>query len=164
MAKKPTREQQLAKIAELRLLIEKLLKRQPTALQPLVRRQSEKVIAEMEKFGYPVMVFQGFRSKAEQDYLYAQGRTRPGSIITNAKGGYSFHNYGVAVDIVFIENGRASWGEHHPWNILGQIGKKHGFLWGGDWVGFKDRPHLEMPLGYTLYDFLSNKVDYRKYV
>lgn len=164
MTKKPTQAQLRARIAELRLLIANLLKRQPTALQPLVRRQAEKVIADMETFGYKVMVFQGFRSKEEQDYLYAQGRTRPGPIVTNAKGGYSNHQYGVAVDIVFVENGRPSWGEHHPWNILGGIGKKHGFSWGGDWQGFKDRPHLEMQLGYTLYDFLSNKVDYRKYV
>jgi len=164
MTKKPTDAQLRARIAELRLVIANLLKRPPVALQPLVKRQAEKVMADMEKFGYKVMIFQGFRSKAEQDYLYAQGRTRPGAIVTNAKGGYSNHQYGVAVDIVFVENGRPSWAEHHPWNILGQVGKNNGFEWGGDWVGFKDRPHLEMTFGYSLYDFLSNKVDYRKYV
>jgi len=164
MANKPTREQQLTRIAELRLLIEKLLKRPPVALQPLVRRQAEKVIADMEKFGYPVMVYQGFRSKAEQDYLYAQGRTRPGAIVTNAKGGYSLHNYGCAVDIVFIENGRPSWAEKHPWTVLGHTLEKHGFEWGGRWTSFSDRPHGQITFGYTLYDFLSNKVDYKKYV
>ncbi len=118
----------------------------------------------MEKFGYKVTIFQGFRSFAEQQFLYDQGRTKPGSIVTNAKPGYSLHNYGVAVDIVFVENGRPSWDEKHPWHILGQVGKNQGFEWGGDWVSFKDRPHFEMTKGYTVYDFLSNKVDYRKYV
>lgn len=159
-----SREKQLKRIAELKALIATLLGRKPKSLLPLVKRQSDKVLQEFDKFGYKVMIYQGYRSPEEQDYLYAQGRTRPGSIVTNAKGGYSYHNHGCAIDIVFVENGRPSWAEHHPWNLVGEFGRKHGFEWGGDWVSFKDRPHLEMTLGYSLYDFLSNKVDYKKYV
>jgi len=164
MATKLTKSQIRAKLAELRITLESMFRKPPVALQPLVKRQAEKVVADMEKLGYLVMVYQGFRSKAEQDYLYAQGRTRPGAIVTNAKGGYSLHNYGCAVDIVFIENGRPSWAEKHPWTVLGQTLEKHGFEWGGRWTSFPDRPHGQITFGYTLYDFLSNKVDYKKYV
>jgi LAS superfamily LD-carboxypeptidase LdcB len=158
------RNQLLARIKELQEILRTISFKRPNRLTPLVKRQADKIVEDMEKFGYKVTIFQGFRSFAEQDALYAQGRTKPGSIVTNAKAGYSLHNYGVAVDIVFVENGRPSWAEKHPWQVLGQVGKNHGFEWGGDWQGFKDRPHFEMTFGRSVYDFLSNKVDYRKYV
>lgn len=136
----------------------------PKGLQPLVKRSADAVVNEMKRLGYDVMVFQGYRSIEEQNALYAQGRTAPGSVITNAKGGDSLHNYGVAVDIVFVVNGRPSWSESHPWSTLGKVGKKQGFEWGGDWTGFVDRPHLEMTLGYSLDDFKNNRVNYSNYV
>lgn len=144
--------------------LSRLRYRRPTRLTPLVQRQANALIKEMTDFGYKVMVFEGFRSFERQDELYAQGRTKPGAIITNARAGESLHNYGVAVDVVFVENNRPSWGEHHNWYILGEVGKKHGFSWGGDWKGFVDRPHFEMTMGYNLNDFKNNKVDYLKYV
>jgi peptidoglycan L-alanyl-D-glutamate endopeptidase CwlK len=154
----------LQQIAKLQALLQTLSFQRPARLTNLVQRKADEVIAEMTTFGYKVMVYQGFRSFAGQDALYAQGRTKPGTVVTNAKGGDSLHNYGCAVDIVFIENGRPSWAEHHPWHILGAIGKKHGFEWGGDWASFPDRPHLQITMGYTLQDFKKNKVNYLKYV
>lgn len=135
----------------------------PKELTPLVKRLADGVVAEMVALGFPVKVFQGYRSPIEQDRLYAQGRTTHGTIITNAKGGESFHNYGVAVDIVFLKGTTPSWDNKHDWNLLGKIGKKYGFEWGGDWKEFVDRPHFELKLGYTLEDFKNGKVDYRKY-
>lgn len=154
----------LKRLAELRAQLAALLSARPTTLTPLLKRKSELVVAAMAAKGYKVSVFQGYRSFAEQDYLYAQGRTRPGPIVTNAKGGDSLHNYGVAIDIVFLVNRHASWSNNHPWALLGTVGKSHGLEWGGDWVGFVDRPHFQMLQGYTLQDFKSNKVNYKKYV
>lgn len=131
-------------------------------LQPLVERQAQKVLDEMKSFGYEMRITQGFRSIEEQNRLYAQGRTTKGNIVTNAKGGQSFHNYGVAVDYVFRKQGYDA--PDYLWGVFGLVGKKHGFEWGGDWKGFVDRPHLEMTLGHSLKDFQTNKVNWNKYV
>jgi len=135
----------------------------PTKLQPLIKRTAQDVVDEMASLGHVVHVFEGFRTKKKQDQYYSQGRTTPGNIITNAKGGQSLHNYGVAVDIVFGQQGRPSWNPKEPWKLLGKIGKKHGFFWGGDWKGFSDLPHLEMRLGFSLDDFMNGEVNYTKF-
>lgn len=76
-----------------------------------------------------------------------------GDVVTNAKGGQSFHQYGIAFDIYTTDYKKA-----------GQIGKSIGLEWGGDWKGnLVDRPHFELKKGYKLKDFLDNKVDYTKY-
>jgi peptidoglycan L-alanyl-D-glutamate endopeptidase CwlK len=130
-------------------------------LHPLVKRQADKIITEMARLGHPVRIVQGYRSIEEQNRLYAQGRTTTGSVVTNAKGGQSFHNYGVAVDMVFVKEG---WNATESlWQLLGKVGKAQGFEWGGDWTGFVDRPHFEMKLGYSLSDFQGGKVDYSKF-
>jgi hypothetical protein len=138
-------------------------KAQSTDTQPKVARMANEIVTKMRTKGYEVMVFQGFRSVAEQDYLYAQGRTRPGKVVTNAKGGESFHNYGVAVDIVFVKNGNPSWAESHPWDLLGTVGKSVGFDWGGLWPSFPDRPHFQHLEEYTLSDFQEGAVNYNKF-
>jgi peptidoglycan L-alanyl-D-glutamate endopeptidase CwlK len=153
----------IAMLTKLRDSLLAKLKGDPKELTPLVKRLSVAVVAEMKALGHSVMVYEGYRSPVTQDKYYAQGRTTPGTIITNAKGGESFHNYGVAVDIVFHKKGVPSWDNTHDWSLLGTVGKKYGFEWGGDWKGFTDRPHFELKLGYTLEDFKNGKVDYRKY-
>lgn len=148
----------LEKILNLTKILNSL---KPKTMQPLVQRQADKIVAEMARIGHPVRIVQGYRSIEEQDKLYAQGRTTAGAIVTNARGGQSFHNYGVAVDFVFIKEG---WNATDTlWSLLGKVGKNQGFEWGGDWTGFVDRPHFEMKLGYTLNDFQNNKVDYNKF-
>ena len=132
-------------------------------VQPKIRRMAEDVVAKMFNKGYAVTVFEGFRSFAEQDYLYQQGRTRWGPIVTNAKAGESLHNYGVAVDIVFLVNGHPSWSNRHPWKLLGTVGKEAGFEWGGDWESFVDRPHFQYTDTYTLQDFQKGRIDYTKF-
>lgn len=158
------RDTLLAQIAKLQAQLNALIKARPTAIQPLVKRKADMVVKAMSNLGYQVTVFQGFRSFEEQNALYAQGRTKPGAIVTNAKGGDSFHNYGVAVDIVFVVNGKPSWSSKHPWKTLGKVGKEYGFEWGGDWEDFVDLPHFQLTQGYTLRNFKSNEVDYKKYV
>jgi len=130
-------------------------------LLPLVKKKANDLIYVMEKLNRPIRITEGFRSIERQNELYAQGRTTAGNIVTNAKGGESFHNYGVAFDIVFTETG------YNPpkmdWEIVGFIGKRLGLDWGGDWKSFEDKPHFEMPLKYSLKDFQNGKIDIISY-
>jgi peptidoglycan L-alanyl-D-glutamate endopeptidase CwlK len=98
------------------------------------------------KQGVIILVTQALRTVAEQDALYAIGRTKPGKIVTKARGGSSWHNYGLAIDCVPIDSiGKADWNVHHPsWAIMVDAMKSQGFEWGGDWKTFKDRPHFQM--------------------
>lgn len=136
----------------------------PKKLTPKVERMAHELLEKMTSLGQHVTVFQGYRSIEEQNKLYEQGRTRPGGKVTNAKGGESLHNYGVAVDVVFLKNGKPSWAEEHPWKLLGETGKSLGFDWGGDWVGLVDRPHFNLLNGKTLADFQNRKIDYTTYL
>lgn len=106
-------------------------------------------------------VAQGLRTFAEQDDLYAQGRSKSGQVVTNAKGGQSMHNYGLAVDIVLIIDGKvASWDVVKDWDGDKQADwmevvaafKRYGWSWGGDWRSFKDMPHFEKTFGKSLKD------------
>jgi hypothetical protein len=98
--------------------------------------------------GMRLRITEGFRSFERQDELYAQGRTAPGPIVTNAKGGESYHNFGLAIDVVEMVDGQANW--NADWPAIGGLGKALGFEWGGDWFGFKDRPHFQMTGGRSL--------------
>jgi len=90
----------------------------------------------------------GYRSIEEQNRLYARGRTTPGRIVTNARGGCSWHNFGLAADYVFLVNGKVSW--DGPWEKFGRIARECGLEWGGDWKRFRDRPHVQWRKGRTL--------------
>lgn len=100
--------------------------------------------------GLDVGIHQGFRSWEEQDRLYAKGRTTKGPRVTNAKGGESRHQFGIAADIVFRENGKWSWAEKHNWKRLGELGEGLGLEWGGSWDKLKDRPHMQWKTEMTL--------------
>jgi len=127
------------------------------------------------RFAYTLRTF------AEQDALFAQGRTRLFDsngrrlgVVTQAKGGQSIHNYGLALDIVLLEdkdgNGTfesASWDtvkdfdgdRQSDWMEVVNIFKRNGWTWGGDWTRFKDRPHFEKPGNHT---WRTLKVKYDK--
>lgn len=141
-------------------------------LHPKVREEVRDIYAEicdalkgraMCRFAFTL------RTIAEQDALYAQGRTRPGKRITNARGGFSYHNYGLAIDIVLIVdsdgNGsydRASWDTKtdfdgdgkSEWMEVVTIFKQHGWEWGGDWK-FYDAPHFQKTFGYSARELLA---------
>lgn len=107
-------------------------------------------VAATPKGAHPVIT-QGLRSFAESEKLYQQGRTTPGPIVSKAKAGQSWHNYGLALDFVLLVNGKQTWQVNTDWLTVVNIFKKHGFTWGGNFAGnFKDYPHLEIKLGYTL--------------
>lgn len=70
------------------------------------------------------------RSMEEQAALYAQGRTTPGRIVTNAQPGQSAHNYGLALDVVPVVNGKPDWDGSHPvWHQIGALGQLRGLQW-----------------------------------
>jgi peptidoglycan L-alanyl-D-glutamate endopeptidase CwlK len=89
------------------------------------------------------------RTFEEQAELFAIGRTKPGDIVTNAKAGESWHNFGLALDVVPLVNGKAIW-DSPFWNRIGELGKQVGLFWGGDFKSFKDKPHFEFHPNLTL--------------
>lgn len=129
-------------------------------LNPVVREMGKQLVKLAHAQGVPVCITQAYRSKAEQDALYAQGRTKAGAIVTNAPGGYSNHNYGLAIDFaLYTPSGKeVTWSEsadydrdgEADWKEIVKIAKKLGFEWGGDWRGFRDAPHLEYTFGLSI--------------
>lgn len=105
-------------------------------LQPYVKR----LIEECKKHGINIKCTETYRSQARQDYLYSQGRTRPGKVVTNAK--TSIHTSRKAFDVCINERGN----EYNQalLNKVGIIGVKLGLEWGGNWSTFKDSPHFQM--------------------
>jgi peptidoglycan L-alanyl-D-glutamate endopeptidase CwlK len=126
-------------------------------LQPVVVAATVALIERCYARGVNIVITQGLRAIAEQDALYAQGRTKPGNIVTNAKGGTSYHNYGLAVDFaLLLPNGSSvSWNTSQDgdgdkvadWSEVVQEAKALGFEWGGDFVSIKDAPHFQMTFG-----------------
>jgi len=143
-------------------------------LHPKVREEALQIYNEINAAltGRATVRFaQTLRTIDEQNALYAQGRTKPGSIVTNAKGGSSYHNYGLAIDIVLIIDGKtASWDmstdfdidKVPDWMECVKIFKSHGWEWGGDWKSIKDYPHFQKTFGKSEAQLLalynSNKV------
>jgi len=106
----------------------------------------------------------GLRTFEEQQALYDQGRTKPGQKVTNAKPGQSYHNYGLAIDVALLIDGKElSWDTGKDWDGDKQSDwmevvaafKKAGFAWGGDWRTFKDMPHFEMTFGHDWRELLA---------
>jgi peptidoglycan L-alanyl-D-glutamate endopeptidase CwlK len=123
------------------------------------------------------------RTNAEQDALYALGRTQVNSngksskkplgyIVTNAKGGQSIHNYGLAFDIVLMYDKNkdgtfetVSWdmvkdGDNDgkaDWMEIADFFKSKGYEWGGDWKSFKDYPHFQMSFGFNWRTLLARQ-------
>ena len=89
-------------------------------LHPLVRKEVTQIVKECDEAltgRAKVRITQGLRTFKEQDELYAQGRTKAGKKVTNAKAGQSIHNYGLAVDICLIIDGKtASWDTAKDWD------------------------------------------------
>lgn len=132
-------------------------------LHPKLRDEAKAIYTEicqaltgkaMCRFAYTLRTF------AEQDALYLQ---KPK--VTNAKGGQSYHNYGLAIDIVLLidkdNNGSyetASWDtkndfdgdQKSDWQEIVSIFKRYGWEWGGSWANFPDMPHFQKTFGYSI--------------
>lgn len=151
-------------------------------LHPIVRNEAEQIYKEICealtgraicRFAYTI------RTNAEQDKLYSYGRTdKSKKIVTKAKGGYSYHNYGLAIDIVLLKdkdgNGTfetASWETDvdfdgdgiTEWEEVVSIFKFYGWEWGGDWK-FSDNPHFQKTMGYSIQQLLKLEKNNNGYV
>lgn len=112
-----------------------------TRVHPLL---AEKVTALIDILGGDVRVVQGLRTYAEQDALYARGRTKSGHVVTNAKGGQSNHNFGLAVDLCPFTDGKPDWDNNAEFNRIGVNARSVGLEWGGDWHHIIDKPHVQL--------------------
>lgn len=123
-----------------------------STLHPRLAQLGTRLLDRCASAGLALMVTQGLRTMAEQDALFAQGRTRPGKIVTDARGGQSYHNFGLAFDVLVLDAmGKAHWSDSHPgWRQAGLTGEALGLEWGGSWTGFKDLPHFQYTGGLDL--------------
>jgi peptidoglycan L-alanyl-D-glutamate endopeptidase CwlK len=120
-------------------------------LDPSIQGMAQQVLVNAANEGIDLVVTQGLRDNALQAQLYAQGRTAPGAIVTNAPPGSSWHNFGLAFDVAVLKDGKATWPENEAlWQRIGAIGKAVGLEWGGDFHTINDRPHFEYHPGLTL--------------
>lgn len=135
-------------------------------LHPLVANRGESFIRLAHScLDLEVRLTSGYRSAKEQNALYAQGRSEPGRVVTNAKAGQSYHNYGLAVDFVIIHNNKTDYdlnsdrnrNDIPDWQELGELGKALGFEWGGDWNSFPDYPHLQMDFDLSIRQLAAGK-------
>lgn len=138
----------------------------PDRLHPIVRAKKDQLISLAADQGIQIVITQDFRSVEEQDELYAKGRSSEGEIVTNAKGGESYHNFGLAIDFALLSiDGAVIWdmeydgnGNSRPdWDEVVEIAKGLGFEWGGDWRSFKDYPHLQYDFGLSIWELQRGK-------
>lgn len=110
-------------------------------LAPFVRERAVHALAECRDAGYPMAIFEGFRNPVRQDFLYAQGRTESGKIVTEKKGWESTHPYGVAFDVAYYINGRWSW--DGDFDKPAQFFIKAGF----EWLSPYEKAHFQITGG-----------------
>jgi len=123
------------------------LQRRSLAMLETLRSEIRPLIVALIRAAYEsgisLVVTDAFRSSAEQDRIYEQGRTTPGPIVTEVRGGSSWHNYGLAADLAVLAGGQPTWpNDLDLWARIGAIGKRAGLRWGGDFPT-PDRPHFE---------------------
>jgi peptidoglycan L-alanyl-D-glutamate endopeptidase CwlK len=113
-------------------------------VEPILKQFFDLLNAKM-----PIVLTSGWRSPAEQDRLYAQGRTKPGKKVTNARGGASKHNFGKAIDVAPLKAGKIDWNDEALWNkmvaVARQVIREHNLpiRCGADFRS-PDRPHFEV--------------------
>lgn len=102
-----------------------------------------------------IRIVQGLRTFKEQNDIYAQGRSTKGPIVTRAKGGQSYHNYGLAIDFcLLIDEKEISWDVKKDfdgdgtsdWMEVVKVFQEAGYLWG---KAFNDLPHFEKTFGFN---------------
>ena len=114
-----------------------------STLLPVVQPMARALVQKAALGGIRIKIISGLRTYAEQDALYAQGRTAPGKIVTNARAGYSNHNFGIAFDVGIFE-GNTYLGDSPKYKAVGVIGMDLGLEWGGSWKTIVDQPHFQL--------------------
>ena len=126
------------------------------SLNKKARAQFEAFLAAappiLAKHGAPAEVISGLRSYQQQAALYAQGRTKPGRVVTNARPGSSWHNYGLAIDLGIFKGGQYLDSANPKladkvYAELGALAKSMGIEWAGYWTSFQETPHFQFRPG-----------------
>ena len=112
-------------------------------LLPEVRPLARALVHKAAAMGIQIRIISGFRTYEAQAALYAQGRTSPGRVVTNARPGYSNHNFGIAFDVGVFEGSRYL-GESPKYKAVGALGMDIGLEWGGSWKTLVDEPHFQL--------------------
>lgn len=124
-------------------------------LHPEFRQRAEQLIDRLAQDDLPFRLFEGFRSPQRQRELYAQGRTKPGAIVTRARPWQSYHQYGLGADFVLFIDGQWSWDDRGPrdawWKRLHQYARAVGL----EPLSF-ERPHVQLA-GLDLDDLRSGR-------
>lgn len=125
-----------------------------TRLFPEFRRRLQSMLDDAQQnHAANYWVVSGFRTYAEQDELFAQGRTAPGKQVTRANGGQSAHNFGIAADLcldgVVERKGLQPDWRPESYELLRELAPRHRLVWGGAWQT-PDMPHVQMPDFVTL--------------
>lgn len=129
--------------------------RNVSQLHPKLQKKVEQLKALCQQNGITIGISECVRTVAEQDALYAKGRTTGGSIVTNCRGtSYSsMHQWGVAFDFYLIVDvdgdGKTSDDAFNNatglFDKVGKLGQSIGLEWGGSWQSIKDKPHFQLP-------------------
>lgn len=145
-------------------------------LHPALRAKATELIKRAEKEGIKLRIYNAMRSYEQQQKLFNQpwdliDNDGDGQVdesdekVTNAKGGESFHNFGLAFDTVEIKDGKAVW-NNPRWNRIGEIGESLGLVWGGRWK-FVDKPHfqiMDFPLSHAQRNYNNKLFDKDGYI
>lgn len=122
-------------------------------LEQVTQDLARKFVQQCTDAGIDVLIYCTWRSPEEQNELYAQGRTKPGKRVTNAKGGQSWHNWRRAFDFVPLVGGKPAWNNAAMYKTCGLIGESLGLEWAGRWTGsLKETAHMQYRGGKTLQD------------
>ncbi|HSU78999.1 MAG TPA: peptidoglycan-binding protein [Candidatus Angelobacter sp.] len=124
------------------------------SLVPHVAALARQFLSLTKAAGMDVRITAAFRSWDEADLLYAQGRTAPGPIVSNAQGGNSYHNWGLAFDAAPFVNGKIS-EDTAQYKKMGALGEQVGLEWGGTFKSLVDYPHFQYTYGLNTWDLLN---------
>lgn len=120
-------------------------------LRPEVQSLATQLVEICRRNGIRLIITSTLRDYEKQNDLYAQGRVRPGRIVTNARGGYSQHNFGVAFDVCPIVNGKCEWNDKKLWNKIGELGESIGLEQAGRQTGsLRETAHFQYTQGKNL--------------
>lgn len=115
-----------------------------TVLHPTLQKKLKKLVKKCEKKGLYINFSSTHRGKEEQNGLYAQGRTKPGNIVTQVQYPYSNHNWYIAADF-YRNDGKGAYNDSDGFfTKVGKIAQSVGLEWGGSWKGFQDKPHVQL--------------------
>ena len=117
-----------------------------TLCHPRLQKLATELIQKCSAQGLQIKIGETLRTGSEQDTLYAQGRTTPGSIVTNAPGSSysSYHQRGTAFDIYRADGCGAYYDKDGFFTRVGAIGVSIGLEWGGNWKSIVDKPHFQL--------------------